>query len=110
MIDWTRVSELRDEVGAEDFEEVVHLFLEEVEDVVGRLQDGAQTATLEADLHFLRGSALNLGFSSFSKICLAAEQHAANGKATPEEVSEVLFAFFNSKTEFLDGLPGALAA
>ena len=34
MIDWARVSELRDEVGPEDFEEVLHLFLEEVEDVV----------------------------------------------------------------------------
>ena len=33
MIDWARVSELRDEVGAEDFEEVVQLFLAEVEDV-----------------------------------------------------------------------------
>ena len=30
MIDWQRVNELRDEVGAEDFEEVVDLFLEEV--------------------------------------------------------------------------------
>ena len=29
MIDWARVSELRDEVGAEDFDEVVELFLEE---------------------------------------------------------------------------------
>lgn len=110
MIDWARVSELRDEVGAEDFEEVVHLFLEEVEDVVSRLQHGADSQTLEADLHFLRGSALNLGFSSFSKICLDAEQHAASGAATSEEVSEVLFAFFNSKAEFIDGLPGALAA
>ena len=110
MIDWARVSELREEVGAEDFEEVVHLLLEEVEDVVNRLQNGAKSDTLEADLHFLRGSALNLGFTSFSKICLEAEQHAGAGTATSEEVSEVLFAFFNSKAEFLDGLPNALAA
>ena len=34
MIDWSRVNELRDEVGAEDFEEVVELFLEEVEEVI----------------------------------------------------------------------------
>ena len=32
MIDWARVSELRDEVGPEDFEEVLHLFLEEVDE------------------------------------------------------------------------------
>lgn len=110
MIDWARVSELRDEVGVEDFEEVVQLFLDEVEDVVNRLQDGPASASLEADLHFLRGSALNLGFSSFSKLCLNAEQHAAAGTATREEVSEVLFAFFSCKAEFIEGLPSALAA
>ena len=32
MIDWPRVTELREEVGAEDFEEVVEIFLEEVEE------------------------------------------------------------------------------
>ena len=30
MIDWPRVKELKDEIGAEDFGEVVDLFLEEV--------------------------------------------------------------------------------
>ena len=33
MIDWKRVRELRDEIGEEDFSEVVDLFLEEVEEV-----------------------------------------------------------------------------
>ena len=32
MIDWSRVEELRDKIGAEDFDEVVELFLSEVED------------------------------------------------------------------------------
>ena len=39
MIDWARVSELRDEVGAEDFDEVVELFLEEVEEAIAALRD-----------------------------------------------------------------------
>lgn len=110
MIDWARVSELRDEVGAEDFEEVVQLFLIEVEDVASRLQAGNDPATLEADLHYLRGGALSLGFASFSRTCLEAEKNAAAGILTAEDLSEVLFAFFNSKAEFLDGLPSALAA
>ncbi|WP_428927318.1 Hpt domain-containing protein [Marinibacterium sp. SX1] len=110
MIDWARVSELRDEVGAEDFEEVVQLFLAEVEDVVGRLQAGSDRDALEADLHYLRGSALSLGFASFSRLCLEVEQKAGRGLATDEEISEVLFAFFNSKADFIDGLPAALAA
>ena len=33
MISWERVNELRDEVGQEDFLEVVEIFLEEVDEV-----------------------------------------------------------------------------
>lgn len=110
MIDWARVSELRNEVGAEDFEDVVQLFLAEVEDVTERLQATSDPATLEAELHYLRGSALSLGFTSFSRICLEAERNASAGLLTDEDLSEVLFAFFNSKAEFIEGLPSALAA
>ena len=39
MIDWASVSELRDEVGAEDFDEVVELFLEEVDEAIIALRD-----------------------------------------------------------------------
>ena len=58
MIDWDRLKELRDEVGAEDFDEVVELFLDEVEGVMDRLRDSPDVDTLEEDLHFLKGSAL----------------------------------------------------
>lgn len=34
MIDWNRAAELREEVGAEDFSEVVDLFLEECDDAI----------------------------------------------------------------------------
>ena len=30
MIDWTRIKQLRDEIGEEDFPEVVEIFIEEV--------------------------------------------------------------------------------
>ena len=39
MIDWTRVDELRNEVGNDDFLEVAELFLEEVDEVISRLTD-----------------------------------------------------------------------
>lgn len=39
MIDWARVSERRDEVGEEDFDEVVELFLEEVDEAIAALCD-----------------------------------------------------------------------
>ncbi|WP_442970022.1 hypothetical protein [Roseovarius sp. ZX-A-9] len=40
MIDWSRVAELRSEIGAEDFDEVVELFLEEVEAEISVLRAG----------------------------------------------------------------------
>ena len=89
MIDWAQVGELRNEVGADDFEEVVHLFLAEVEDVIALLQSRVESGLqadagdpLEAQLHFLRGSALSLGFTTFCSLCLTAERKAADGLAT----------------------------
>ncbi|MGR3806100.1 Hpt domain-containing protein [Marinibacterium profundimaris] len=129
MIDWSRVRELLDEVGSDDFEEVVRLFLAEVEGIVTGLQSnqgqqpgqiaagqgpdaasvGDTITPLEAQLHYLRGSALCLGFTSFCRICLEVEQKAARGRATAEHVSEVLFAYFGAKAELLGGLSGVLA-
>ncbi len=83
MIDWTRVSELRNEIGPEDFAEVAELFLMEVEDTLSRLNMAENTARDMQDLmHFLKGSALNLGFSDLSDICSRAESAAAQGKLT----------------------------
>ena len=36
MIDWGRVKDLRSEIGAEDFSDVVALFLEEADEVIAR--------------------------------------------------------------------------
>ena len=79
MIDWSRVEELRDEIGAEDFDEVVELFLSEVEDRIDLALTKAESESFEEDLHFLKGSALNLGFDQFAQLCDAGEQQAANG-------------------------------
>lgn len=100
MIDWDRVTELRDEIGPEDFGEVVELFLEEVEEVVERLKGGADPATLEADLHFLKGSALNLGFETFSNQCQRGETAAAQGRQVSVDVPEILETYFSSKKVF----------
>ena len=37
MIDWERVRELRSEIGADDFAEVVEMFLSEADEAVTRL-------------------------------------------------------------------------
>ena len=105
MIDWTRVSQLRDEIGAEDFGEVVEIFLEEVEEEIAHLRAGPSPDTLEAKLHFLKGSALNLGFDDFSGLCKAGEIAAARGEGSEIDLGQIVESYSNSKTEFLGTLP-----
>lgn len=81
MIDWTRVEALRDEIGPEYFAEVAELFLMEVEDTLSRLTGAENDSQAMRDLmHFLKGSALNLGFSQLAETCSAAEIAAAQGR------------------------------
>ncbi|NSY37422.1 Hpt domain-containing protein [Leisingera sp. ANG59] len=103
MIDWPRVTELREEVGAADFGEVVDIFLEEVEEVIGKLEVGNRSQ-LEQDLHFLKGSALNLGFEEFSSMCMDGERKSANGEAEGVDVAAIIAKFQASKSAFLTGL------
>lgn len=72
MIDWNRVSELKSEVGEEDFAEVIDMFLEEVAEVLGGLENAGPEALADG-LHFVKGSALNIGFAKVSEHCQAAE-------------------------------------
>ncbi len=105
MIDWERVADLRAEVGEDDFAEVVELFLEEVEGVIDRLRTDPQADQYEADLHFLKGSALNLGFRAFSRLCQIGEKQATSGHAGEVDLAAVLSAYEASKQEFLLNLP-----
>ncbi len=97
MIDWSRVEELKDEVGEEDFDEVLELFFSEVSDCLERLDPTSDVAQLEEDMHFLKGSALNLGFAEFAALCQAGESAAAAGDTSAVDVSEVRALFDLSK-------------
>lgn len=107
MINWARVNELRAEVGEEDFEEVVHLFLEEVDDAIMRLGENTSADSRAADLHFLRGSAVSLGFCAFATRCAEAEQKT---DVDASEIAMILKVYEDSKVEFLSGLPRTVAA
>ena len=104
MIDWMRVAELRHEIGDDGFAEVVELFLEEVEDVVLRLDTAPAPGTYEEDLHFLKGSAWNLGFADFGALCQDGERRAASGQAAAVNIRAVIESYGKSKTVFLAGL------
>lgn len=110
MIDYTRLQTLRDELGEEDFIEVVEIFIEEVSSMVADLRAAPKLETLSEDLHALKGSALNLGFSAFANLCQAGETEAAQGLAADVALPEILDCYDQSKGLFLAHLQERSAA
>lgn len=78
MIDWDRVDELRDEIGADDLAEVLQMFLDEVDEKFAELLASQSPQPLAEDMHFLKSSALNIGFAKLAELCSAAEIAAAS--------------------------------
>ena len=109
MIDWDRVKELRDEIGAEDFDEVVDLFLEEADECIARLSPDNGASALSADLHFLKGAALNLGFAALSSLCQDGERRASAGDISVD-IEAVRAAYFGCRAEFEAQAVAAFAA
>jgi HPt (histidine-containing phosphotransfer) domain-containing protein len=92
MIDTERLAELREEVGAEDLAEVVALFCEEVEETLDRIRRHP-SGNLGEDLHFLKGSALNIGMSEVGQLCLAAEKSWRSDTSNPPDLAPIMHAF-----------------
>lgn len=100
MIDWARVCELRDEIGAEDFEEVTELFLAEVSQCIADLPAARSPAALRERMHALKGASLNLGFAALADICRAGERAAAQGDVNAVRPAEVQNIFAASLAAF----------
>lgn len=96
MIDWSRVEELQNDLGADDFAEVTAIFLEEVEERLEQLESRI-SSSLTDDFHFLKGCAANLGFAEFQKVC-------ADGEMTgdAECIGHAVKVYSASKSEFLE--------
>lgn len=111
MIDWQRIRELVDEFGADDFAEVVDLFLQEVEGAIDQLAESCGDPSLMAQhMHFLKGAALNLGFSELSDLCSQGESAAKAGSSDPAMVETVRRKFAESRVVFQRELPTRCAA
>lgn len=110
MIDWARVEELRDEVGADEFAEVVEIFLDEVQEVMDRLAATPDPGRLRDDLHFLKGSAMSLGFAGFARLCAEGEATAARAGPEQVDIAALQEAYRRSRGDFLANLPGRDAA
>ena len=72
MIDWTRLNDLRADIGEADFAAVAQVFVTEMRERLVVLAANPTAATAE-DFHFLRGSAANLGLSDMVAACNTAE-------------------------------------
>lgn len=104
MIDWKRVEELRDEIGSDGFAEVVDMFLDEAEGAVRALISRLPESEVEGQLHFLKGSALNLGLSELAAICQEGERMAAVGHAALIDMMQVATVWRASRAGLLGGL------
>lgn len=101
MIDWDKVSELLAEIGPADMAEVVALFLDDTDAAVRAL---APDWDLEAQLHYLKGSAMTMGFAAFRDLCAAGEAAASRGAVV--DIAAVKAAYADARAAFLEGLPG----
>lgn len=107
MIDWEQVSALRADLG-DGFGELVEVFLDEMDGAMARLDAHAPPVRMAADLHFLKGSALNLGFAAFASLCAAGEVRAERGGSV--DLAPILACFADSRVVFLAGLKANRAA
>jgi len=107
-IDWARVRELKDEIGSDEFDAVVALFLEETGTMVDALA-GARTDEYEERLHGLKGTALNLGLANLAELCRDGERQAAAGDARSVPLARILSAYHRARRAFLRGLADGLA-
>lgn len=97
MIDWQRVNELRDEVGNDDFPEIVTVFLDEVNEVIDRITNHIT----QEDMHFLKGSAWTLGFSETGTLCREGEELMKGGSLKTPALEPILAAFHAERAELL---------
>lgn len=102
MVNWDRLSELREEVGEDDLAEVITLFCEEVEEVLAVL-DVSSPTELPNHLHFLKGCALNIGFEAVSVRCQNEEARLKQDANAALNIEGIRADYASSKAE-LDGL------
>lgn len=102
MIDWSQIKQLEEDMGAEDLGEVVEIFLAEVEEALDTFVANPPDAPgdVAAQLHFLKGSAYNLGFKAFGDSCAEGEQ-AAHGGTIATDPARLKTLYEESKTVFL---------
>ena len=108
LVNWRRVRELESEIGTSDFTEVIEIFIEECDAATARLAQESD-GELEAELHFLRGAAMNLGLDAMAAACQEGERAAKRGQGAAVDRAAIASLYDASRLALLDapGLRGA---
>jgi len=104
MIDWKRVEDLKAEIGFDGFAEVADMFLEEAEAAVQALGSDLRADDVEAQLHFLKGSALNLGLTDLAGICQLEERRVAAGQRDKVDPARIAAVYQASRAQLMAGI------
>lgn len=105
MIDWTKVTDLRYELGAENFHEMVGIFVQELDEVIGELDERVELATLPELLVFMTDSSDRLGFSAFAEACRERELALDPQGIEFIDVEHLIILYCESRVAFWDRLP-----
>ncbi|MDD9923366.1 MAG: Hpt domain-containing protein [Boseongicola sp.] len=100
MLDFDRLDELKKEVGEEDFHDILSLFFEEFEESLAQLITASPSQQSET-LHFLKGSAMNIGLSKVSELCRTGEE-ALKAGATSVDPVKIQDAYDASRSALLE--------
>ncbi|KAB7614675.1 Hpt domain-containing protein [Amylibacter sp. SFDW26] len=104
MIDWAQVRQLQEDVGADEMDEVVELFLDEVDEVMENLATGYEAMApndRSAAFHLLKGCASNLGFKTFADQCSQGEDVTKAGNEPDFKVADLVQVYASSKASFM---------
>jgi len=96
MIDWQRIAQLENDLGADELPELITLFLNEVGGAVS-----AMDKPTEDDLHFLRGSASTLGFRDLARLAGLGEEALRQDGAVVVDCISIRTAFTAESSELL---------
>ena len=98
MIDWQQMENLAEEVGREDLREVLEIFFEEVEETLAEIHTD-DISDLRTKLHFLKGSALNIGFREMADRCTQHENELVSEPENAPDVQEIMVIFKKSRDQ-----------
>lgn len=96
MLDKDRIEELRSEVGDDGFAEVIEIFCEEVEEVLVQIAASSPSELVER-IHFLKGSALNIGMARVGELCLIEEDRLRADATSVPDIETIRDAYSASR-------------